>query len=287
MVMQSITPSLISKILPPRTDDTDKLGFGKLLCICGSYNMPGAAVLSVGGALRSGTGLVTIASVENVCQSVSYAYPGAVLRIMPTDTDGGFTPIHIKDFINKASLTKYSAMLFGCGIGITEGGRAALEKLLSLCSVPLVIDADGINLLCDDINLLEKVNCPIILTPHERELKRLLTASDLDSAEAFAKKYNVTLVSKGPCTKIYGEKNYILNSPNSALAKGGSGDILAGLIAGLAAQGVSPCDAAAIGVYIHSQAGMLAAEMHTARATLVTDILDEIGVAFAEIEEDI
>jgi len=287
MLFINIDRELIATLLPTRDDNCDKLGFGKLTCICGSYDMPGAAVLSVGGALRSGVGLVTLASVENVCQSVNYAYPGAVLKALPLSNDGGIEPIFVKDFIAKTCLTGYKAILFGCGIGITEGGRAALDSLIKLCTRPLVIDADGLNLLAENISLLEKAACPIILTPHERELKRLLTAAKLDSAKDFAKKYNVTLVSKGAVTQIFGEKCYILNQPNSALAKGGSGDILAGLIAGLLAQGISPADAAAVGVYIHSQAGMLAAQMHTARAALVTDILDEIGVAFAELEEDI
>ena len=286
MVMQSITHSLISRILPPRSDNADKLGFGKLMCICGNYNMPGAAVLSVGGALRSGAGLVTIASGESVCRSVNYAYPGAVLKILPKDEDGGINPDAVFDFLSADTLSHYSALLFGCGIGITRGGAAALKSLIENCTAPLIIDADGLNLLAEDMRLLKKAKCPVILTPHERELARLLKGADLDCAQALAKAYGVTVVAKGPVTQIFGEKNYILNAPNSALAKGGSGDILAGLVAGLSAQGVAPCDAAAVGVYIHSRAGALASEMHSARACLVTDILDEIGIAFAEIEEE-
>lgn len=287
MISTVLNNETVSKLLPRRDDNCDKLGFGKLLCICGSYNMPGAAVLSVGGALRSGAGLVTIASVEPVCRAVNYAYPGAVLKILSQADDGSAKASAMEDYLCKSNLGRYCAVLFGCGIGITEGGRAALSSLLANCAVPLIIDADGLNLLCDDISLLESAACPVILTPHERELKRLLNASGLDSAEELTRKYGVTVVSKGACTQIYGDRCYMLNAPNSALAKGGSGDILAGLIAGLAAQGINPTSAAAIGVYIHSQAGRLAAQMHTARATLVTDILDEIGVAFAEIEEDI
>ncbi len=282
MISTALNTEIVARLLPRRDEECDKTGFGRLLSVCGSNNMPGAAVLSCGGALRSGAGLVTVASTESVCRAVSYAYPGAVLNILPAGEDGGICP----SCAQALDLDRYTAVLFGCGIGITEGGRAILRTLLKNCTVPLIIDADGLNLLAEDISLLKAAQCPVILTPHQRELARLLRSAELDSAEALAKTYNMTVVSKGTVTEIYGDELYILSRPNSALAKGGSGDILAGLIAGLLAQGASPAHAAAAGVYVHSLAGRLASEMHTARATLVTDILDEIGVAFAEIEEE-
>ncbi|MBO7276321.1 MAG: NAD(P)H-hydrate dehydratase [Clostridia bacterium] len=284
MFFESITSAAVSSMLPARDDTSDKLGFGRLLCLCGSRNMPGAAVLACGGALRSGVGLCTIASAESVCRSVSYAYPGAVLNILSEHTDGGVSPLCAEDI--KAALHRFSAVLFGCGVGITQGGRALLRMLLQDCKAPLVIDADGLNLLCENIELLKSANCPIILTTHQRELKRLLDAAGLSDAGELSAKYGVTVVAKDATTQIYGERNYILSSPNSALAKGGSGDILAGIIASLCAQGANCTDAAAAGVYIHSQAGRLASEMHGARSVLVTDIIDEISVAFCETEED-
>jgi len=284
MFFESLTPALVYGMLPPRDDGCDKTGFGRLLSICGSRNMPGAAVLSCGGALRSGVGLCNVAAPESVCRSVSTHFPGAVLNILPEAPDGGFEPACAEDIRNV--LHHYSAVLFGCGVGLTDGGRAALEMLLKNCTAPLVIDADGLNLLCEDISLLKSARCPVVLTPHARELKRLLSACSLPDAQALAKEYGVTLVSKSACTEIYGSKNYLLCAPNSALAKGGSGDILAGITASLLAQGASPVNAAAAGVYIHSQAGRIASEMHGARSVLVTDILDSLSIAFCELEEN-
>ncbi|MBO7275676.1 MAG: NAD(P)H-hydrate dehydratase, partial [Clostridia bacterium] len=225
MFFESISPALVSSLLPLRDEYADKLGFGRLLCICGSCNMPGAAVLSCGGALRSGVGLCTVAAPESVCRTVSYHYPGAVLNILPEHTDGGIDPLCADGLISV--LHRFSAVLFGCGVGITCGGRALLRALLQNCTLPLVIDADGLNLLCEDISLLSEARCPVILTPHARELKRLLDASELPDAAALADSCGVTVVAKGPSTEIYGERSYMLAAHNSALAKVGSGDVLA------------------------------------------------------------
>lgn len=273
----------VSAMLPPRDEGCDKTGFGRLVCICGSHNMPGAAVLCCGGALRAGVGLCTVASVESVCRSVNYSYPGAVLNILPAAADGGIDEACAHDI--PSLLRHATAVVFGCGVGLTEGGRAVLSALLEHCTLPLVIDADGLNLLCENIGLLETARCPLILTPHERELRRLLDASGLANARELAQKYGVTVVAKGACTHIHGRRDYVLPCPNSALAKGGSGDILAGIIASLCAQGADTVDAASAGVYIHSKAGSYAREMHGARSVLVTDILEEIGTVFMELEE--
>lgn len=284
MFFESITPALVSSLLPPRDEYADKLGFGRLLCVCGSRNMPGAAVLSCGGALRAGVGLCTVAAPESVCRTVSYHYPGAVLNILPEHADGGIDPLCVSELISV--LHRFTAVLFGCGVGLTCGGRAMLRALLQNCTLPLVIDADGLNLLCEDMSLLAEARCPVILTPHARELKRLLNASELPDAAALADRCGVTVVAKGPRTEIYSRRRYMLSAPNSALAKGGSGDVLAGIIASLCAQGVASADAAAAGVYIHSRAGALASEMQSPRSVLVTDILDEIGTALCELEEE-
>ena len=282
MFFESLTPALAASLLPVRDENTDKMGFGKLLCVCGSHNMPGAAVLSIGGALRAGVGLCTIASVESVCRAVTAVFPGAVLNILPESKDGGINPLASQKIA--ASLSHFSAVLIGCGVGITGGGRVMLRTLLKECTKPLIIDADGLNLLCEDTSLLKDAKCPIVLTPHQRELERLLEASGMPDAQTFAREYGVTVVAKGARTEIHGTKNYVLDAHNTALAKGGSGDILAGIIASLCAQGADTVSAAAASVYIHSKAGALASGMLGVRSVLVTDILDKIGVAFNEIE---
>ena len=283
MFFESITPALVSSLLPRRDEYADKLGFGRLLCVCGSRNMPGAAVLSCGGALRSGVGLCTVAAPESVCRTVSYHYPGAVLNILPEHTDGGIDPLCAGELISV--LHRFTAVLFGCGVGLACGGRALLRALLQNCTLPLVIDADGLNLLCEDMSLLVDARCPVILTPHARELKRLLDASSLPDAAALAQRYGVTVVSKGACTEIYGRRRYMLSAPNSALAKGGSGDVLAGLIAGFLAQGCTPYHAAVLGVYLHALAGDIAARELGIRAMLPTDVIGCLGKAFLLLAE--
>ena len=137
-------------------------------------------------------------------------------------------------------IKKAKAVLFGCGLSQSEDGAEILKYLIENCRVPLIIDADGLNILSKNPGFLAKKHENIILTPHIRELARLRDAFSA-KAPAIAEKYGLTVVCKGSCTRIFGKsEEYVLNAPNSALSKGGSGDVLAGIIASLAAQGAEP-----------------------------------------------
>ncbi len=282
--MTNIDAKLAKAALPPRTDLSDKRSFGQLLCICSSRSMPGAAVIACRAAYRSGVGLVRLISAENACAAACGATPECVLSPVPCVPEGFISADACLDLLSDGGLSHYSAVLFGCGVGVSREGRRILSFLLKNCSAPLITDADGLNILSAHPDLLRGDHENVILTPHARELERLLSGFGLGSPRELADKYRVTLVCKGPGTHIFsGSEEYVLNAPDSALSKGGSGDLLAGIISSLAAQGASPLDAAVCGVFLHSRAGALARESLTAYSTLPSDVIETLPDAFSAL----
>lgn len=260
--------------MPTREQDSNKGTFGKVLNFSGSGNYIGAAYLSSLGVLKSGAGYVALASEKNVLNSVSILLPEAVL-------------LSIKEGLN--SLEKYTVCLIGCGIGHKRASVSLFKKVLNRVKCPLVIDADGLNILSS----LSNVNLPpnTIITPHPLEASRLLgvcaeeVLSDIEgSAKKLAQKYNCVAVLKTHRTVVCeGEEVYINLHGNSALAKAGTGDVLAGIISGLLAQKMTPFESAKLGVYLHSRAGELASEDLTEYSPFASDILNYLPNAIKEI----
>ncbi len=278
--MRELDLRYVKAHLPHRPDNAHKGTMGSLCSITGSYGFSGAAVLSAKAALRSGVGLlfqiipeaiypVYAASVyESVCVPVSGSALGTV---SPADLDA------IQNTVDRAS-----AVLIGCGMGNTPATAAVLRAVISRSRVPVIIDADGINALSLHKDILDAAHPPLILTPHIKEFSRLteLSVSEILSdqqgaAEQFIKDYpDLVLVLKSHRTVIASKGETCLNTAgNSGMAKGGSGDVLAGIIASLTAQGANPADAAAIGVHIHALAGDLAAQRFSKTAMLPSDII--------------
>lgn len=292
--MLTIDKSFAAELLPRREDTAAKWSFGKLLSLCGSQNMPGAATLSSYAALRSGVGLVTLASVESVVSAAAVNVPECTFITMPcheghprenkTISGDGFSAI-------KRALTGSTAVLCGCGLGISDGTRALIKTLLTHCDVPLVLDADALNIIGESPEILETRKCrDVILTPHIGELSRLSGGGEITDAPAaaltLAKKYGVCVIAKGSATYITdGGEGYIHALPNSGMAKGGSGDILAGIIASLCAQGLAAVKAAVLAVYIHGRAGELARMKRGAYSMLPRDTADCISKAFMELSQ--
>ncbi len=247
----------VADALPPRPEISNKGDFGKLACLCGSENMTGAAVLSVGAALRAGTGLVTLASEKSVIDCVRHTYPEPI-----------YAPLDWQDKAKisafGASLAKYSAVLIGCGWGQGAAKADFLKSALTTANTRFVLDADGINLLVPFIDMLREAKKTPILTPHPGEFARMtgLDVTDVNDnrikyAVEFAERYRCVLVLKGAGTITASpDGRFAVNTTgNPGLAKGGSGDVLAGLIAGLAANPqISAFDAAVCGVYLHGKA---------------------------------
>jgi NAD(P)H-hydrate epimerase len=191
-------------------------------------------------------------------------------------------------------LQRASAVLCGCGLGAGESQAAFLRTLLPQLTTPAVLDADGLNLLARHPDLLQQTKASLVLTPHAVEFHRLsglsvdaILADPLETASAFAVRHNVVVVLKGSITTVANPNGGVwqLDAPNSGMAKGGSGDVLAGLIAGFLAQGCSPYHAAILGVYLHALAGDLACKNLSARAMLPTDVIAHLGPAFLLLTE--
>ncbi len=247
----------VRRMLGHRPQNSHKGSFGTALLYCGSELYRGAAVLAVGGALRMGAGLCAIASETSVAQQVLAAYPEAVCKDQNASSEGA------------------SAILCGCGLGVTEKTSALVRDLLTQSGVPLVLDADALNALAampDRNALLKNATRKVVLTPHPLEFARLtglsvgqVQADRLSLARKYAEQNGVTLVLKGAGTVVaVGDGRVFINrSGSSALAKGGSGDVLAGAITGLLAQGINAPDAAVIAVYLHGKAGDALAAEHS------------------------
>ena len=278
-------------LLPVRDDRQAKWHFGRTILVCGSAAMSGAALLSAQGALRSGAGLVQLCSVAEVIAAARTAVPEALLLPVEQSVNGVISRDTTSVILSQAE--KAQSLLIGCGLGITDHGYRLLKSLTANYAGTVVIDADGLNVLAEHLTLLYSVPERCILTPHIGEFCRLsgLTRKQVEldvqgAAMDFAAKYRCVVVLKGAKTVITdGDRAYMLDCPNSGMAKGGSGDVLAGLAAGLCAQMPhKPLESAALAAYLHSRAGLLAREKHSSYAMLPRDVLDALGQAFLELE---
>ena len=190
--------------------------------------------------------------------------------------------------------SKYaSAVLIGCGIGMSDSTKKLVKRLISDISCPIILDADGINCISDSIDIIKQNRSGIILTPHPAEMGRLCSRDTADilsdrigAARDLAEKFNAVVVLKGAGTVIAGSKKTFINTTgNPGMAKGGSGDVLSGIIASLAAQGIDLFESAAAGAYIHGRAGDIAAEKLTMQYMTATDIIKNLPDVFKEITE--
>lgn len=257
----------IQAALPKRTDDSNKGTYGRVLLLCGSNDMRGAAALATLGALRCGAGLVTLASSREVIDALS----SSIYEALWLDRS---TP----DLIERSD--KMQAVGVGCGMGQTAETKQLMHALLMREGSPLVIDADGINVLRGRTDWLKNTKRPVILTPHPLEFSRLcgLSVEEIQSdreniAKSFAKDCGVTLLLKGHKTVITdGESVFVNPTGSSALAKGGSGDVLCGMVCAFLAQGCAPLSAAVIAAYLHGEAGDRLAKVHSEYGVLASEL---------------
>ena len=289
--MIDLTLDYVARHLPCRPDNAHKGTMGALCSITGSYGFSGAVVLSAKAALRSGVGLLYQVIPEkiypvyaaSVYESVCVPVRGNVLgTVAPTDSDA------ILNTVDRAS-----AVLIGCGMGNTSATAEVLRTVVRHSTVPIIIDADGINALALHKDILKEHRAPLILTPHVKEFSRLSGLSvpavierQAEVAANFSKEHpDIVLVLKSHRTVIARSGELYRNTAgNSGMAKGGSGDVLAGIIASLAAQGAAPIEAAAMGAHIHAVAGDIAAEKFGKTAMLPSDIVDCLGEVFKQVE---
>ena len=281
---------LFNKAVFNRPDDSNKGTLGSLLCICGSYGMAGAAIMAGKAALRCGIGLLKIAVPKSI-------YPVCATNILESvyypleETSIGVISSKNTDFLLEMC-EKSSAVVIGCGLSVCDDTKNLVQSVITNCEKPLVIDADALNCICNKPEILKNLKAPAIITPHPGEMARLLHSTPKtvnsnreNTAIDFAKKFGVVTVLKGAGTIIASPDGevYINHTGNSGMATGGSGDILSGIIGSLLAQGASPINAAAAGVFLHGTIGDLAAEKLGKISMLPTDMIDMIPTAYLKL----
>lgn len=280
-------------LFPERKTDAHKGSFGHLLCICGSKAMAGAPVLAASVALRSGAGLVTLAFPESLYNAVSVKLTEALLMPLAENDKGTLSADCLSHLL--AELPKYDAVVIGCGIGVNEDTAAVLRAVTENSTVPVIVDADALNIISKEPAILENSKCDIILTPHIGEMSRLakldkeLIINDkVNVALNFSRKYKVSVVLKSANTVVAfanEPKVYINNTGNSGLSKGGSGDVLAGLIGGFAVQSFTLQDAVNAAVYVHGYTADIVAERTSKSGMLPSDIVSELAYSLANFEK--
>ncbi len=265
-----------------RKKNTHKGTYGTALMLTGSYGMAGAQILSSKACLASGVGIAKAFVADKNYSAFVSNVPEAVVIPCETDLSGC---IDIYDTTLKNALLSADAFLIGCGMGNKNSSFELIKRALLITNLPTVIDADGINAVATDINILKKIKAPKIITPHPKEMARLFSV-DVEEIEknrpVFAKRlatmYECTVVLKGANTVIASKNGEIFFNMNGnpGMATGGSGDVLSGIIVSLLAQGKEPLEAAKKGVYLHGLAGDKAAEKYSLAGLLPTDIIKEL-----------
>lgn len=288
-ILRSFEPEDAKALFPPRAEDSYKNQFGHLLVIGGCKRMSGAAAMAVMSALRSGVGLCTLASTDEVIDRVAHSVNEATFLPLPAAPDGAISSEACK--ILEEEARKMSAVLIGCGLSVTEDTRKIVQTVIKAAECPVIIDADGLNCIADCIDIIRNTKCRLIITPHLGELKRLYKGAfgenqdgdRFSMAEALSREYNIVAAAKGVPNFIIGEgSSLVCKTGNPGLSRGGSGDVLAGIIAAFAAEGLAPQDAAAAGVYVHGRAADLAAKKLSVMGMLPTDVINELPFVFRE-----
>jgi NAD(P)H-hydrate epimerase len=274
---------MVSDLIRPRPVFAHKGSFGHALLVAGSKGKIGASVLAGHAAVKTGCGLLTMQVPSGGVSAIHTRLPEAMVM-----ADGH------ADYItnNVAEVTKYNAIGFGPGAGQEPATAQVLKMLIQIAAQPLVIDADGINILAQNSTWLEFLNGSTILTPHPGEFDRL-TKKHNSGVERwktqldYSKKYGMYIVLKGHHTSITtpGGLSFFNTTGNNGMATGGSGDVLTGIITSLCAQGYSALHACLLGVYLHGYAGDRAAEEESKTSLIATDIITHISTFFKTFEK--
>lgn len=267
---------------PKRKKNSHKGSYGKVLMIAGSKGMSGAAYLSAKAAYAVGAGLVQIYTHEENRVILQQLLPEAIITTYDT-----FDSEQLEKLIQWADLIG-----IGCGLGKSDTAERVMQYTLKRALVPCVVDADGINILSKHMEWIEETNALIVLTPHMKEMSRMLQCSvrelieqRMEKLHAFVERYKVVCVLKDARTLVAKEhRNTYLNlSGNAAMAKAGSGDVLAGVIVGILAQQCEPYTSACLGVFLHGLAGDMARDKKGAYSVLASDLVEEISSVLKNI----
>lgn len=274
MEVRELNHESVLSLLPDRASEGHKGSFGKLLLLCGSRGYTGAAYLAAMGALRCGAGLVFLGVPESIYGIEACKLNEPVVFPLP-QRDGMLSREAIPEI--RERLQRADGVLIGCGLGQSEDTLSVVKTVLREAGCPVVLDADGINVLAPHKDILRGRAHPTILTPHEGEFLRFggtLSGDKMACASRYALEWNSIVVLKGHRSCITdGKTGYVNPTGNPGMAVGGSGDVLAGMITALLGQGLAPLEAAAAGCWLHGGAGDLCARELGQYGMLPTDML--------------
>ena len=276
-MIRRLNHELVLSLLPDRNPWGHKGNFGKLLLLCGSRGYTGAAFFAAMGALRSGAGLVFLGVPESIYGIEAVKLNEPVIFPLP-DAGGRLSVDAVPEILTR--LPQMDAVLVGPGLGQSEGTLAVVRAVLEKAECPVVVDADGINVLSAHRDLLRGRKLPTILTPHDGEFARLggaIGEDRMSAAAALAEELGCVVLLKGHETCITdGVNGYINPTGNPGMAVGGSGDVLAGVITALLGAGLPPLEAAACGAWLHGAAGDRCAAELGQYGMLPTDMLSAL-----------
>ena len=279
----------VREVIPKRNNNTQKSDYGKLLIIAGSRGMTGAAYLASEAALKSGAGLITLACPESV-NTILENKTTEVMTLPLSDNDGHFAYSAALEIISK--INEFDAVLIGPGIGRSDDVQEFVKTVLKGCDVPVIVDADALYAVAQNKDILKECTCDLIFTPHAMEMSRL-TGLDISYIEEnriqvsreFSEETGAVLLLKGHHSLVTAPSlvQYINSTGNPGMASGGSGDVLAGIIAAFVARGIDVKSAAAVGAYIHGMAGDIAKEHYGEESLSAKNILECLPKSFCRI----
>ena len=292
--VELMTDALVAPLLPKRPLQANKGSFGRVLVVAGSGNYVGASILACRGALRAGAGLVTLAAPRSLVNMVAGALVEATYAPLPETASGAIAQRAVHEL--EPLLSRYDVLLLGCGLGQHPETQAFITGLLSLeTPLPdrLVLDADWLNVLAQVPSWWTRLRAQAVLTPHPGEMARLAGTSvagvqqdRIAIARKAAQEWGQVVTLKGAYTVVASPQDVARVSPyaNPVLASAGTGDVLAGVIAGLVGQGVAPYDAATVGVYLHGLAGQLFSSANGDAGLLASDLVALLPEAIERVK---
>ena len=290
--LEIVSRSYFAKNVIKRKYNSHKGSNGRLLIVAGSNKFIGALLFSTLTALRSGIGLVEVFSTQTVISTIAQNASEAIFNPCPENVNGQILATDKVLECLEEAVKKADAVLFGCGLGVCKDTEKLLETVVNTADCPIILDADGINLVLPCIELLRKARTDIILTPHPAELARLAgvsVAEVLEDRYEYAKKlsteFSVTVMAKSAATLVVSKRNVLVTiCGNDGLAKGGSGDMLAGLTASFTAQGKSPTEACALASVTLGIACEKATKRYSRTCVTASDIIDALPSLFKKFE---
>ena len=287
---QTITKAYVKSKFSKRAVNSNKGSFGKQLNICGSYSMPGASVICAKAALKTGVGLLKCAFPKSIYGVMTSHLIQPLFAPMSENEDKTFSMGGLTRMLEE--LKWANSVALGCGLGNNDDTQVICNQIIRESEAPVVLDADGINSILLNIDVLREANAPLVLTPHPGEMARLINedvayvqSNRIDVARAFANEYGCVLVLKGANTVVTdGQSVFVNTTGNAGMAMGGTGDMLTGMIASFIAQGIDPLDAAVCAVYIHGLCGDITAKEISQRGMTIEDMIELLGSLMIEFE---